>query len=234
MGFAISALPPSAAIVKAARQIGRAPSGNVSNSFSAALIHETGRVLLVISRRRSFPFAKSLNFANRLYNVVIRDNTHQEGPPKTRLILWRRLRGARKRRTFFSRQEPAHHLRPGAFALAPRQPFGVGPLQHALSSIWSPLRLFNAAIAPSRKVSRHCASRDAVTPSSRDRASRSSPRKTRSTTSIFRLELHRPRSEPEPPRFPLFSMDSSSHDPQGSSKGVSKKTVRRPTTAKLP
>ncbi len=49
MGFAMSALPPSAAIVRAARQIDLAPSGNVSNSFSAALIHETGRVLLVIT-----------------------------------------------------------------------------------------------------------------------------------------------------------------------------------------
>jgi len=45
MGFAISALPPSAAIVSAAKQANRTSSGNVSNSFSAALIHETGRVL---------------------------------------------------------------------------------------------------------------------------------------------------------------------------------------------
>ena len=47
MGFAISALPPSAAIVSAARQIDWAPSGNVSNSLSAAPIHETGRVFRV-------------------------------------------------------------------------------------------------------------------------------------------------------------------------------------------
>jgi hypothetical protein len=47
----MSALPPSAAIVSAARQIDLAPSGNVSNSFSAALIHETGRVLGVIASR---------------------------------------------------------------------------------------------------------------------------------------------------------------------------------------
>jgi len=51
IGFAISALPPSAAIVSAARQIDRAPSGNVSNYFNAALIHETGRVLGVIASR---------------------------------------------------------------------------------------------------------------------------------------------------------------------------------------
>jgi len=53
IGFAMSALPPSAAIVKAARQIDLAPSGNESNSLSAALIQETGRVLLVICRRYS-------------------------------------------------------------------------------------------------------------------------------------------------------------------------------------
>jgi len=50
MGFATSALPPSAAIVRAARQIDLDPSGNVSNSFSVALIHETGRVFRVIGR----------------------------------------------------------------------------------------------------------------------------------------------------------------------------------------
>src|SRR5271167_4341938 len=50
MGFATSALPPSAAIVRAVRQIDLAPSGNVSNSFSAALIHEMGRVFRVICR----------------------------------------------------------------------------------------------------------------------------------------------------------------------------------------
>ena len=47
----MSALPPSAAIVKAVRQVDLAPSGKVSNSLSAALIHETGRVLLVIRYR---------------------------------------------------------------------------------------------------------------------------------------------------------------------------------------
>ena len=44
IGFAMSALPPFAAIVKAARQIDFAPSWKVSNSFNAALTHETGRV----------------------------------------------------------------------------------------------------------------------------------------------------------------------------------------------
>jgi hypothetical protein len=44
MGFAISALAPSAAIVSAVKKIERAASGKVSNSFNAALIHETGRV----------------------------------------------------------------------------------------------------------------------------------------------------------------------------------------------
>lgn len=43
-GCARSALPPSAAIVRAARQMDWTPSGKVLNSFSAALIHEIGRV----------------------------------------------------------------------------------------------------------------------------------------------------------------------------------------------
>jgi hypothetical protein len=55
MGFATSALPPSSAIVKAARQIDLAPSGNVSNSFRAALIHETGRVFRVMTVRYGIP-----------------------------------------------------------------------------------------------------------------------------------------------------------------------------------
>jgi hypothetical protein len=46
----MSALPPSAAIVRAVKQIDLAPYGNVSMSFSAALNHETGRVLRVIDR----------------------------------------------------------------------------------------------------------------------------------------------------------------------------------------
>src|SRR5208282_6085853 len=48
IGFAISDVPPSAAIVKAVRQIDLAPSGNFSNSLSAALIQEMGRVFLVV------------------------------------------------------------------------------------------------------------------------------------------------------------------------------------------
>ncbi|MGH9454255.1 MAG: hypothetical protein ACRD2O_09845 [Terriglobia bacterium] len=49
IGFAISALPPSAAIVNAVRLIDLAPSGNLSNSLSAALIQETGRVFRVMA-----------------------------------------------------------------------------------------------------------------------------------------------------------------------------------------
>jgi hypothetical protein len=66
-GFAISAFPPSAAIVKADIQIALASSGNASNSFSAALIHETGRVLEVIAR-----------FLGISRYVVIFDNICQE------------------------------------------------------------------------------------------------------------------------------------------------------------
>jgi len=49
--FATSALLPSAAIVKAVRQLDLTPSGKVSNSLRAALIQEAGRVLLVIRHR---------------------------------------------------------------------------------------------------------------------------------------------------------------------------------------
>jgi hypothetical protein len=52
IGFAMSALPPSAAIVSAVRQIDLAPSGKVSNSFCAALSQETGLVRGVIVWRR--------------------------------------------------------------------------------------------------------------------------------------------------------------------------------------
>jgi hypothetical protein len=48
IGFAISALAPSAAIVKAVKQMVLAASGNDSKSLSAALIQETARVCLVI------------------------------------------------------------------------------------------------------------------------------------------------------------------------------------------
>jgi uncharacterized protein (DUF433 family) len=70
MGFARSALPPSAAIVKAPRHTDWAPCGNVSNSFSAALIHEMGRVAGVICRHC---------FTPRAY-VVIFDNEGQAVP----------------------------------------------------------------------------------------------------------------------------------------------------------
>src|SRR5579863_8606597 len=45
-GFAISALPPSAAIVSAVRKGAWASFGKLSKSFSAALIQETGLVFL--------------------------------------------------------------------------------------------------------------------------------------------------------------------------------------------
>jgi len=44
MGFAISALPPSAAIVSAARQTVLAPFGELLEVLQCPLIHETGRV----------------------------------------------------------------------------------------------------------------------------------------------------------------------------------------------
>src|SRR5882672_7234427 len=71
MGFAISVLPPSAAMVNAARQVLFTASGNFSNSLNAALIHEIGRVLPVI--RQANPsfchFAKGPST-----DVVICDN----------------------------------------------------------------------------------------------------------------------------------------------------------------
>jgi hypothetical protein len=51
MGFAMSALPPSATMVNAVRHLVTTSLGNFSNSLSAALIHEIGRVLLVIRYR---------------------------------------------------------------------------------------------------------------------------------------------------------------------------------------
>ena len=70
IGFAMSALPPSAAIVRVARHIDLAPSGNVSNSFSAARIQEMGRVLGVIAAHGFLPPRRS--------NVVICDNPCQD------------------------------------------------------------------------------------------------------------------------------------------------------------
>jgi hypothetical protein len=60
----MSAFPPSAAIVSAARKIHLAPCGKVSNSLSAALIQETGLARNVIS----------LSLALFLFSVVIFDN----------------------------------------------------------------------------------------------------------------------------------------------------------------
>src|SRR3954451_19296255 len=48
MGVAMSAFPPSAAIVRADRQMDCASSGNSPKSFRAAFIHEIGRVFRVI------------------------------------------------------------------------------------------------------------------------------------------------------------------------------------------
>ena len=59
-------LPPSAATVKATKQIDRASAGNASNSLRAARIHETGRVFGVIA------------FSVQYSNVVIYDNIDQE------------------------------------------------------------------------------------------------------------------------------------------------------------
>src|SRR3954454_16602635 len=48
MGLAMSAFPPSAAIVRADRQMDCTSSGKSPKSFRAALIHEIGRVFRVI------------------------------------------------------------------------------------------------------------------------------------------------------------------------------------------
>src|SRR6185437_7431093 len=55
-------------------------------------------------------------------------------------------------------------------------------------------RLFMAAVPPSRKASRQPESVAAVTPSSRETVSRSSPLRRRRTASDFRLAENRPRS----------------------------------------
>jgi hypothetical protein len=65
----MSALPPSAAIVNAVRHVDFAASGKLSNSLSAALIHETGRVLLVIGE-----FHHEIARPVRWPDVVIIDN----------------------------------------------------------------------------------------------------------------------------------------------------------------
>ena len=69
IGLAMSALPPSAAIVRAARQIDEAPSGNVSNSFSATLIQETGRVRgVIVSLPVRWPQRKMLSYMTTRVN----------------------------------------------------------------------------------------------------------------------------------------------------------------------
>src|SRR5579883_2819134 len=62
------------------------------------------------------------------------------------------------------------------------------------SSRASVARLRTPAWPAARNRSRHCASVAALTPSSRLSASRASPRRMRSTTSVFRREDQRPRS----------------------------------------
>jgi hypothetical protein len=51
-----------------------------------------------------------------------------------------------------------------------------------------------AAVPPSRKAARQAERVEAMTPSSRERVSRSSPRSRRRTASVFRLAEKRPRS----------------------------------------
>src|SRR5258708_7436365 len=70
MGFAMSALPSSAAMVNAVRQTVLTSSGNLSNSLNAALIHEIGRVLLIIS----FALYRSCLSRFLVRDVVICDN----------------------------------------------------------------------------------------------------------------------------------------------------------------
>src|SRR5580704_17302516 len=72
IGLTRSALPPSAAIVRAVRQTDLTPSGNVPKSFKAALSQETGRVrgIIVLS-----PVGSSRS------DVVIYDNLCQRGRP---------------------------------------------------------------------------------------------------------------------------------------------------------
>jgi hypothetical protein len=69
----MSDFPPSAEIVKAVRQIDWAPSGNVSNSFSAALIHEMGRVFRVIGR---LPLHHPLSMLSYM-TTIVNDSTER-------------------------------------------------------------------------------------------------------------------------------------------------------------
>jgi hypothetical protein len=55
IGLAISAFPHSAAIVSAATQMNRTPSGNFPNSLNAAFTYDTGRALRVSAIRHSLP-----------------------------------------------------------------------------------------------------------------------------------------------------------------------------------
>src|SRR5262249_38908836 len=67
-------------------------------------------------------------------------------------------------------------------------------------------RLFSAAWPPARKSSRHPDRVAAVTPSSRETSSRSSPRRSRRTVAVLRWEEKRPRS----PEFGALDMNECS------------------------
>src|SRR5262245_16955683 len=94
MGLAMSALLPSAAIVKAARQTILASRGKDSNSFRAALIHETGRVLLVIGITFSSSMLSYLTTAVKRWSYF--------GPALTAI-----LNGIRSRYSLVDRLGPA-------------------------------------------------------------------------------------------------------------------------------
>src|SRR5271163_3177238 len=66
----MSGLAPSAAIVRAVRQAAWAPGGNLSKSLRAALIHEIGRVFLVIGYgRKSQPLGTSPSYVVKYDNI---------------------------------------------------------------------------------------------------------------------------------------------------------------------
>src|SRR6266704_4230836 len=68
-GFAMSALPPSVAIVSAVRQIALTPPGKSSNSFLAALNQETGRVSRVIGGPlAAAPLTLTLSYLTTIVN----------------------------------------------------------------------------------------------------------------------------------------------------------------------
>src|SRR5690606_33722555 len=88
-------------------------------------------------------------------------------------------------------------------------------------------RLFRFASAPKRNASFHSDSFAAVTPSSRDSVSRSSPFSSRRTASAFLLAVYRPRSS-----FFLFDICTSDED-DPALKEVSQEIVGRGTVPLL-